>query len=349
MADPEHLNIIRMGSAAWNNWRRANPSVKPDLTSAVLEGCQLGNLRLANTDLSLATLSKANLRGADCWRADLNLADLVGANLSRSFFGRASLHSANLCGTDLSTARFVNADLSGANLSNSKIFNAYFIDTDLNGTDFSNAWIKETAFANVNLSQAKGLDSVKLIGPSTLGIDSIYRSCGQIPTVFLRGCGVPEEFIRIIPTLEYRSPLDFSCFISHSSMDRVFCDKVFGDLQANGIRCWYFPKDITTGRLNWTSKDDGSRVYSKLLVICSKHSLDDVAVVGEIERALEDEQRDGRPILHCITRDDFLAKEWSHPRKSRLLETLCADFRNWERPESYDRSLGKLTKALKQN
>ncbi len=349
MADPEHLNNIMLGSAAWNAWRRANPNIKPDLTSAALVGCQLGNLRLANADLSLATLSKANLRGADCWRTDLTLAELSGSNLSRSYFGRACLHSANLSGTDLSTTRFIGTDLSCANLSNTKIFHAHFIDTDLTGTDFSNAWIKETAFSNVDLSQAKGLDSVKMIGPSSLGIDSIYRSSGQIPTGFLRGCGVPEEFIHTIPMLKYGSAQHFSCFLSHSRMDRVFCDKVFGDLQANGIRCWYFPEDIATGGMSWTLKNDVSRSYDKLLVICSKHSLRNDAVVGEIERALESENRDGRTILHCITRDDFLGNEWSHPGKSRLMETLSADFRNWESRESYARSLGKLLKALKQD
>src|SRR5205814_2112638 len=107
----------------------------------------------------------------------------------------------------------------------------------------------------VDLSRAKGLESVKFIGPSSLGIDSIYRSRGQIPTAFLRGCGVPEEFIVGMSSLSFSSPLRFSCFICHSSLDRVFCEKIHGDLQANGIRCWFFPEDFAIGRSVWDELD----------------------------------------------------------------------------------------------
>ena len=350
MADEEHLKIIKQGSSAWNAWRIANPNVNPDLTGASLSGRQLGNLRLAHADLSLSTLKKTNLRGSDFWRTDLNLADLSGASLSRSYFGHAHLHTANLSGTDLSAARFVGSDLSNANLSHAKIFQTHFIDTDFNGTDFTCAWIKETAFANVDLSRAKGLESVKFIGPSSLGIDSIYRSYrsrGQIPTAFLRGCGVPEEFIHAIPSLAFGSPLEFSCFISYSAMDRVFSEKIHGDLQANGVRCWYFPDDSSTGPSIWNAADEAARIYDKLLVICSKHSMRSEPVVREIERALESQQRDNNKVLFCITRDDCLAKEWTHPQKDAVAKAVVSDFRHWEKTESYERALNKLLKALK--
>ena len=347
MADQDHLDIVKKGAAAWNEWRRANHGLTPDLTGASLSGYQLGNLRLANVDLSLSTLKKTNLRGSDFWRTDLNLSDLSGADVSRSYFGRSHLHAARFCGADMSATRFVGTDLSGADLSHAKIFSAHFIDSDLSGADFTNAWIKETAFANVDLSHCKGLDKVKFIGPSSLGIDSLYRSRGMIPVEFLRGCGVPEEFIRIIPNLHFESPLHFSCFISHSSMDRIFCDQLFGDLRANGVRCWYFPDDHASGSSQWELKDKSVHIYDKLLVICSKHSLRDKGVIDEIETALESEKSDARSVLHCITRDDFLANEWEHPGKTRVSEAVSADFRHWENPESYARGLGKLIAALK--
>ena len=52
-----------------------------------------------------------------------------------------------------------------------------------------------TSFDNVDLSVANGLEAVRHLGPSTIGIDTIYKSHGKIPDVFLRGCGVPETFI----------------------------------------------------------------------------------------------------------------------------------------------------------
>ncbi|MEI6236528.1 MAG: toll/interleukin-1 receptor domain-containing protein [Planctomycetota bacterium] len=347
MADPEHLTYAQQGSDAWNTWRRANPGIKPDLTGATLCDHQWGNARMAYVDLSLSTLTKTNLRGGDFWRTDLNHSDLSHSDLSRSYFGRAQLHSANLSGADLSTARFVGSDLSGANLTHTKIFHSHFYDTDLSGTDFSHAWVKETTFANVDLSKAKGLDSVKFIGPSSLGVDSIYRSHGLISTMFLRGCGVPEEFINTIPTLSFSSELAFSCFLCHSGMDRVFCEKLFGDLQANGVRCWLLPDDFAKGRGAQFKAHNPDLIYDKLLVICSKYALASDPVIREIERALESQDRGERTRLLSITRDDFLAEKWTHPNKERVVETLCSDFRHWEKPESYERALGKLLAALK--
>jgi len=50
------------------------------------------------------------------------------------------------------------------------------------------------------LSAVKGLETVTHRGPSTIGPDTIYRSQGKIPEAFLRGAGVPDDFI------SYRAP-----------------------------------------------------------------------------------------------------------------------------------------------
>lgn len=76
-----------------------------------------------------------------------------------------------------------------------------------------NAWRKEnpeisidlTILGDVNLSVAKGLETVNHIGPSTIGVDTIYKSKGTIPDAFLRGAGVPEALITYIPSLTSRA------------------------------------------------------------------------------------------------------------------------------------------------
>src|SRR5258708_5987158 len=95
---------------------------------------------------------------------------------------------------------------------------------DLSHADLSRARVLWTTFGDVDLSMVKGLETVMHKGPSTIGIDTIIRSQGKIPDIFLRGAGVPDSIIEAIPSLiGSLKPIDFySCFISYSSQDQNF-------------------------------------------------------------------------------------------------------------------------------
>ncbi len=111
-------------------------------------------------------------------RPDLSEANLSGARLGGAYLGRAILIKADLSGVYLPLANIGEADLSEANLTRAAI-----------------GW---TIFGSIDLSTARGLETVKHRGPSTIGIDTLYRSQGNIPEVFLRGAGVPDEMITYI-------------------------------------------------------------------------------------------------------------------------------------------------------
>ncbi len=111
MASREHLDILNQGVKTWNQWRDANPNIRPDL--------QLANLHGKN--LSKINLSRADLSGADLSGTELQHAHLIGANLSRAFMrwadlSRATLRGAYLWGTDLSGTTLEQVDLSYAKL-----------------------------------------------------------------------------------------------------------------------------------------------------------------------------------------------------------------------------------------
>jgi hypothetical protein len=112
---------------------------------------------------------------------------------------------------------------------------------------------------------------------------------GNIPEIFLRGTGIPDNFITYARSLIGQPNEYFSCFISHSSKDKRFCDRLHADLQANGVRCWYFPEDAIWGESIWGEIDRSIKIYDKLVVVCSENSLQSVPVQREIERALNRE------------------------------------------------------------
>ena len=119
MYEKEHLKRLLIGVKNWNDWRKANPDIIPDISEANLRGA---NLRGAN--LSYANLSGANLSGANLRGANLSGADLRYANLSATDFRSAVLREADFSAADLSEADFGYANLNGAVLPKTDIFMA---------------------------------------------------------------------------------------------------------------------------------------------------------------------------------------------------------------------------------
>src|SRR6266516_4088616 len=76
----------------------------------------------------------------------------------------------------------VQIDLNGVSLRFANLSEAI-----LNGTNLGYAQLWHTIFGDVDLSTVTGLETVRYLGPSTVGIDTIYLSQGKIPEAFLKG------------------------------------------------------------------------------------------------------------------------------------------------------------------
>jgi len=317
MANEEHLAILKRGVEAWNQWREKNPDIGPDL----------GEANLIGAHLSGADLSKANLS----W-ADLNRADLNRANLSQAHLIRADLRRATLSGADLSEA-----DLPWATLSRA----------DLEATNLERALVEGTVFGDVDLSVVKGLDTVKHLGPSTVGIDTIYKSKGKIPEIFLRGCGVPDTMIAYIGSLVGQPIQYYSCFISYSSKNQGFAERLHNDLQAKGVRCWFAPEDLKIGDRILDRIDQEIRVYDKLMVVLSEHSIDSDWVETEVQAALEKERQRKQTVLFPIRLDNAVwdtKRAWAAKLRR---ERNIGDFSCWIDPDAYQKAFERLLRDLK--
>jgi hypothetical protein len=346
MANPEHLAILKQGVEAWNEWRKSRLHEFPDLSGAELirtslsganlVGVNLGNADLSNSFLLNAYLGNANLSCAILRKANLSHADLSFANLGGAKLGAASLHYANLSNANLSMADLKQAMLFGANF-----HDAHFVEANLSG-----ARLAYTNFANIDLSTTKGLNSVVHRGPSSIGIDTLYKSQGKIPDEFLRGAGVPEDLIAYAHSL-VNTPFDFySCFISYSEQDREFAERLHTDLDAKGVRCWLFSEDAKWGESLWGEIDRTIKLYDKLIVACSENSLQSPAVLREIERGLQREDREKKNVLFPIRIDDYIFDKWEHERKADVVKKVVGDFRKWKNHHAYQKSLVKLLQDL---
>ncbi|HKF37902.1 MAG TPA: toll/interleukin-1 receptor domain-containing protein, partial [Ktedonobacteraceae bacterium] len=308
-----------------------------DLTGANLSRANLMRAQFSNANLSGARLALVHLRNAHLGGANLMDADLTGANLSIAYCGNAHFNHADLSDADFSGAGLRAADLSDANLCGTN-----FSGADLRDAEISRAKVGWTQFDNVDLRTVKGLEAVEHRDPSTLGIDTIYRSAGHIPEIFLRRAGVPEDFIISMRSLMTHPVEYYTCFIGYAREDQDFAERLYADLQRNGVHCWFAPEDLQIGENFWHSVDESIRLYDKLLLVLSEHAVNSEWAEREVMAALEKEQQQNTLVLFPIALDK-LVKQTNLPWAVAIRHTRhIGDFSRWKDQNAYQQALGRL-------
>ncbi|MBI5950504.1 MAG: toll/interleukin-1 receptor domain-containing protein [Chloroflexi bacterium] len=341
MADQEQVKLLKRGAKAWNTWRKKNPQVGIDLDEALLNGVNLNGVNLAGAKLNEALLSDANLHGANLGNASLRGSWLNGTDLSEALLGGAGFNRAELIGANLRKA-------------------------DLKGTDLNHAILGNTIIAQVDLSQACGLESVEHLAPSIIAADAIKLSKGEIPEAFLRGCGLGDWEIESaklykpglsnqdIININYKifdlrasqsiqiSPL----FISYSHADAPFVEKLEYRLVEKGIRFWRDIHDMTSGRME-KQVDRAMRQNPTVILILSEKSTRSDWVEHEARLARELEKELGRDVLCPIALDDsWKSAQWPARLMEQIMEYNILDYSKWNDDKAFGQVFNKMIAGL---
>jgi hypothetical protein len=257
-----------------------------------------------------------------------------------------NLAEADLFKIDLAGRAGKGANLYKANLQRANLVGANLQGVNLRDADLSSASLGYTILGDTNLTGTSGLESCQHRGPSVVDHQTLVKSW-PVPTAFLRGCGLPETLIEYLPSL-VQAPIQFySCFISYSSADKDFVDRLYADLQVRGVRCWFAPEDLKIGDHFRQRIDDAIRIHDKLLLVLSENSVQSDWVREEAESCLERERREKRVVLFPVRLDEAVMETDAAWAGSIRRQRHIGDFREWKSHDAYQDGLKRLLRDLK--
>jgi len=172
MANRLHLSILERGVEEWNNWRKDNPDIKPDLSRSEIFGSNThcfiwrGKIddapKAAMRSMTRINFEDCNLEGCQIRKINFCYADFTRANLRRTsikkcLFEQCSFFNAKLIEIDLHDTSWGEVDFSHANLEDLDFFaNASAIGnaTLLELAIFRGAFLKNVNFSGAILAGA---------------------------------------------------------------------------------------------------------------------------------------------------------------------------------------------------
>ena len=371
MANSDYLKILHQGVLVWNQWREEHPEELPDLSGVSFCGARLNGVEFSGMDFSGANFDysefrsakffRANLTDTTCYHTFFGGAKLIGANLTNAELNytnlrHAFLDQANLCNAILNSANLSETSLFLANFSDAYLTNANLSGANLGYVNLHGATLDQTVFANVDFRKVEGLKAVLHRGPSTIGVDTIYKSQGEIPDDFLRDAGVPEEIIDIARALRTGPAIQLhSCFISYSTKDQEFAERLHSRMRQAELRVWFAPEDMKGGDYFFEQIERAIQLHDRLLLVLSEDSIQSKWVEREIRKARKVERAEKRRKLFPIRLVDVKTlREWEcldsdtgEDLAEEVRKYHIPDFSNWKNHDAFERAFARLEKDLR--
>ena len=143
-----------------------------------------------------------------------------------------------------------------------------------------------------------------------------------------------------------------STFISYGGPDEPLAIKLQEALHSNGVTTFLFKKDAVPGDALAHVMRAGIRDHGRVVLICSKASLDRKGVLNEIELTLRREASEGgATLLIPLAIDRYVFDDWNPDNqdlREAVLERVIADFEDAASDQSkFDRGIERLLQALK--
>ena len=337
-----------------------NGARPPDTREELLRRHATGERDFSHAQLGGANLFRADLRGVRLRATNLSGANLSGANLSDADLNGANLRGANLTNADLGGANFMGADLREANLNNASLAETNFSGANFSGANLSGAMLMGTLLVDIDLSaMCDASPPVVAHGISIVDFRTIIKSL-RSPNLkaFLQRIGLPEVFVEFDVSCAESLDGSFikkmlqSTFLSYGSPDEAFARMLYEALHRNGVTTFFFAEHAVPGAKLHRMMRKGVNEHDRVILVCSRASLDRKGVLNEIEETLARESRDGgAAYLIPIRLDGYVFSGWNplNPDTAQSVrDRVVADFEGADTdPAKFNDGLRKLIASLK--
>ncbi len=144
----------------------------------------------------------------------------------------------------------------------------------------------------------------------------------------------------------------YSVFISYGSPNEGEATALNNQLKARGVKTFLFKEHAPPGKKLHRLMSDGVNQYDRVLLVCSRSSLERSGVLNEIEQTLARESREGGgERLIPIALDDYVLDGW-HPAREDLAravrDRVIADFKGaFSDHEKLSWAVNRLLAALR--
>jgi hypothetical protein len=155
-------------------------------------------------------------------------------------------------------------------------------------------------------------------------------------------------------TVEFNQLPYHSVFISYSTADEAFCQKLYDALSDSGMRVWFAPHDVLPGRKIEHQISGAIEQYDKLLLVLSDASMQSQWVETELYKAREREVATKAQILFPISLVPYeKIRAWKafdadtgRDMAREVREYFIPDLSGWADDDAFEREVQRLTKAL---
>ncbi len=321
------------------------------LRNAKLSQLQLSQSSFQGTNLEEVTFESCIMVRTDLYNASCRGARFLGGWLDCSCLISADMRDCAFHGNDWSEVLLGNTDLRGAILGDIP---------NLNGCEF--AEMPEDIKAKTGLSQMpihvdmstieRTADYQRILLKKGLNLSSPVEAYAE----FFRKAGIDPAFVAAYQSILERSDQSLqSVFISYSTQDQSFADRLFDALKRHGVKTWYAPKDMKGGQQIHEQIHSAIESYDRVLLILSKGSMASNWVATELAKAYSRESAGGDRVLFPIslTKYDNLAgwelfdADHGTDLARYIRRYYIPDFSDWRDGRVFEERLGKLVDDLR--